>query len=178
MSGFPSTRSVEWSFLNHTYDNRTALKNYRKYSCKHLAQFLVYSGCSNVLEGSNDQSFKLIPLNKIDFLISISLFPQLWREDWAVKKGLNCEERISRCPSSSHDLGLMQDCLSIHIPTYLWAPSGHRQFLSIQDGRSRSCVLRSCHYSDTSNWRTVWASPPDHLGHHAGTGGCGVGSLR
>ena len=173
MPGFPRTSYVELSFQNHTYDTVTARKIYRKYSCEHLAQFLVYSGCStNVLEGNVSQwselqahSFKWNKFLNLSKPVS-----------WTVQRGVSYV--ISRCSSSSSGLGLMLDCLSIHIPTYLWAPSGHRQFLSIQDGRSHSCVLRSCHYSDTSNWRTVWASPPGRLGHRAGTGGRGAGSLR
>lgn len=66
---------------------------------------------------------------------------------------------------------------SIHSPTYLWEPSGHRQLLSIQDGKSHSCVLRNCHCRRMSCWRTVWAKPPDHLCHHGGNGDCGAGSL-
>ena len=72
----------------------------------------------------------------------------------------------------------MKNCMYMQIPTYLWELSGHKQLLSIQDGKSHSCVLRNCHCIGMSCWRTSWAKPPDHLCHHAGNGGCGVVSLQ
>lgn len=89
---------------------------------------------------------------------------------------------ISRSSESSVGSGFCK-CVEFHAelcihshPTYLWEPSGHRQLLSIQDGRFHSCILRNCQCSGMSCWRSAWASPLGHLCHHVGTGGRGVGS--